>query len=137
MPPLPTAGARGPGWSSRARTRSPPPAARLPAAWRPRPPHPPARADHGPPRAGDRAQRVQDLRDTVDPRLQLHDRREDLLVEDVVADPPRGGIAHERGDRVRLLEMRPGGGEGARHATDVPEARADSRPAELDGEPRL
>ena len=45
-----------------------------------------------------------DLLGARDRHLDLDDGREHLLVEDVLADGARGHVAHERGDRVLLLE---------------------------------
>src|SRR5690606_34402480 len=73
----------------------------------------------------------------LDGHLDLDDRGEDLLIEDVLADVAGGRIGHQAGDRVVLLERNARRGERAGHLLDLVEARADAGATKFDREPDL
>jgi hypothetical protein len=69
--------------------------------------------------------------------LIFDDRREHLLVEDVLTDRARGHVAHQRRNRILLLERHTGGGQRTTHFLNVAEPNADARAPQLDREADL
>src|SRR5262249_19783327 len=57
-----------------------------------------------------------------------------LLAHDVFANGARGDVAHQRSDRISLLETHAGFGQRLRHGLQVAEPNADARTAEFNGE---
>src|SRR5687768_4226567 len=89
----------------------------------------------------DRVDPLLDLPDEADdllrPRhrhLDFDDRGQHFLVEDVLANRARGDVAHQRRNRVLLLERDAGCRQRAAHFLDVAEARAHARTSKLNRE---
>src|SRR5687767_12649083 len=82
----------------------------------------------------DRPDQPDDLLGARHRHFDLDDGREDFLVEDVLANRAGGHVAHQRGDRVLLLERHAGRCQRATHVLNVAEAHAHARPSELDRE---
>ena len=80
---------------------------------------------------------VQHLGHLPDRAFQFDDGRQDLLIKDIVADQSALRIAHQRRNRIALLELDTQGSQRLCHLLDLLEAHPDPGAAEFHGEPRL